>query len=66
MPWTKLSQARGHTKKADDPDKQKVWLKVANDVRAKTMDDARAIREADAVVGRIRRVRGKRKAAPAA
>jgi hypothetical protein len=52
MPWSKGSQAKGHTHKADTPKKQRQWLHIANAVRKQTGSDARAIREANSVVAR--------------
>ncbi len=51
MPWTP-ADASSKTKKADTPKKQRQWRDVANSTLARTGDDARAIREANAVVGR--------------
>ena len=49
MPWTP-KKASSKTKKANTGPKQKQWSDVANSVLKKTGDDARAIREANAVV----------------
>src|SRR5258707_8639410 len=49
MPWTS-SDAKGHTKKADTPEKQKKWAKIANAVLDKTGDEATAIKEANAAM----------------
>jgi hypothetical protein len=51
MPWT-AGDALGHTKKANTPAKQRRWAKIANKTLDKTGDEARAIREANAVVAR--------------
>jgi hypothetical protein len=51
MPW-KDSDAPKHTKAANTPAKRDRWAAVANAVLKKTGDDARAIREANAVVSR--------------
>ena len=51
MPWAP-SDAEKHTKKADTPAKQRQWANVANNTLDKTGDEARAIREANAVVAR--------------
>ncbi len=51
MPW-KAGDAKSKTHKADTPQKQRQWRDVANSVLKKTGDDARAIREANAVVAR--------------
>jgi hypothetical protein len=52
MPWTQ-KEAHSKTHKANTPRKSKVWAKVANQALGKTGDDARAIKEANAVVARI-------------
>lgn len=49
MPWTP-KDAPSKTSKADTPAKQRQWAHVANGVLAKTADDAKAIREANAVI----------------
>jgi hypothetical protein len=49
MPWTP-AQASQKTKKANTPKKRRQWRDVANGVLAKTGDEGRAIREANAVV----------------
>lgn len=49
MPWTAKDATR-HTKKAKSAVAQRQWSKVANAVLKKTGSDARAIREANAVV----------------
>lgn len=51
MPWNP-NQAPKHTKKATSPKAKRQWSEVANKVLHKTGDDARAIREANAVVKR--------------
>lgn len=51
MPW-KPSDASGKTKKANTPKKKRQWRDVGNKVLARTGDEGRAIREANAVVGR--------------
>lgn len=57
MPWTARDASR-HTKKAKSATAKRQWSKVANAVLQKTGSDARAIREANAVVGRRKRKRG--------
>ena len=52
MPW-EASDAKTKTGKANTPGKQKLWEKVSNQVLAKSGDDGRAIREANAVVARM-------------
>ena len=51
MPWTAKSAA-GKTKAADTPAKKRMWAHVANAVLAKTGDEGRAVREANAAVRR--------------
>jgi len=51
MPW-KPADAKRFTKKADTPTAQRQFSEVANSVLKKTGDEARAIRSANAVVGR--------------
>lgn len=53
MPW-KPSDATSKTKKAASPKAKRQWSAVANKVRARTGSDARAIREANAVIARRR------------
>jgi hypothetical protein len=54
MPW-KASDAKRHTSKANTPERQALWAKVANATLKKTGDEARAIREANAVIGRAKK-----------
>jgi hypothetical protein len=54
MPWNPRD-AKGKTKKASTPKKKEVWSKVANQTLEKTGDEGRAVREANAVVSRIKR-----------
>lgn len=51
MPW-KPSDAGRHNKKAKSGKAAAQWSAVANSVLAKTGNDARAIREANAVIAR--------------
>lgn len=51
MPWTSGDAGR-HTHKADTRELQELWAKVANETLERTGDEARAIREANAVVAR--------------
>jgi hypothetical protein len=51
MPWTS-DDAERHTHKADTAELQKLWARVANETLERTGDEARAIREANAVVAR--------------
>ncbi len=61
MPW-QPSDALRHTKKATSAKKKRQFAIVANSVLAKTGDDGRAIREANAAVaGKVRHLRQGRK-----
>jgi hypothetical protein len=51
MPWT-ADDAERHAKKADSPNRQRMWTEIANSVLAETGDEGRAIREANAAVAR--------------
>jgi uncharacterized protein YdaT len=51
MPWT-AADAERHTKKADNPKRQRMWAEIANSVLADTGNEGRAIREANAAVAR--------------
>jgi hypothetical protein len=51
MPWT-AEDAQSHTHKANSRDLQELWAKIANECLARTGDEGRAIREANAVVAR--------------
>jgi len=57
MPW-KAKDAGRFTKKAKTKTDKTVWTEVANSVLSKTGDEARAIKQANAV---IRRRKGKSK-----
>lgn len=52
MPWTPDSGPARHTKKAKSAGAKKQWSAVANNVLAKTGDEGRAVREANAVIRR--------------
>jgi hypothetical protein len=54
MPW-KPSDASRKTKKAKSPKAKRQWRDVANGVLAKTGNEGRAIREANAVIARRRK-----------
>jgi hypothetical protein len=54
-PWTPEDGPTRHTKKANTPKKRRQWSDVANGVLAKTGNEGRAVREANAVVGRKRK-----------
>lgn len=51
MPWIP-EEAERHTHKATTRALQELWAKVANETLARTGDEGRAIREANAVVAR--------------
>jgi len=51
MPWSP-EDAERHTHKAATRELQELWAKVANEALERTGDEGRAIREANAVVGR--------------
>jgi hypothetical protein len=51
MPWT-ADEAERHTHKAATQELKDLWAKVANERMESTGDEARAIREANAVVAR--------------
>lgn len=51
MPW-KPSDAVKHNKKVNTPEEQKKWAATANSVLKETGDDAKAIRIANASVGK--------------
>lgn len=61
MPWTPDDALR-HDKKAKSPKEQRQWADVANNIRKRTGDDARAVRGANAAVlkGKINRRGGAR------
>jgi hypothetical protein len=56
MPW-KSSDVSGKTKKAKSKKAKRQWTHVANSVLAKTGDEGRAIREANAVVKRRKKAK---------
>ena len=51
MPWTAKDAPR-HTRKAKSATAKRQWREVANSVLARTGNDARAIRSANAVIAR--------------
>lgn len=51
MPWT-AKDAKAKTKKACSPKAKRQWANVADRVLAKTGDEGRAVREANAVIKR--------------
>lgn len=54
MPWS-ASDASAKTRKANTPKKRRQWAHVADTVLAKTQNEGRAVREANAVVARKRK-----------
>jgi hypothetical protein len=52
MPWTPDDGPQRHTRKANTPRKRRQWATVANDVLAKTGDEGRAVRAANAAVAK--------------
>ncbi len=55
MPWTP-ADAHKKTHKANSPKARRQWAHVADKVLEKTGDEGRAIREANAVVARRKRL----------
>jgi len=53
MPWTPLS-AHAHTHKANTPHAKAVWSKISNSVLAKSGDEGKAIRIANAAVAKLK------------
>ena len=54
MPWHSQSDVKRHNKAAGKSKRKgKVWRKVANAVLKSSGDEGRAIREANAVAGRM-------------
>jgi hypothetical protein len=51
MPWTS-NDAERHTRKTTTSELKELWAKVANESLERTGDEGRAIRQANAVVGR--------------
>jgi len=51
MPWTS-NDAERRTRKANTSEPKELWAKVANESLERTGDEGRAVREANAVVGR--------------
>ena len=52
MPWS-ASEAKGFTKKADTPRKQRAWAAAANAALAKHGDEGRAVRAGNAAVANM-------------
>lgn len=56
MPWNSQADVSRHNKAAGKSKRKgKVWRKVANKVLSETGNEGRAIREANAVAGRMYR-----------
>lgn len=54
MPWTTQGDVARHNKKAaKSPRKRRVWKKVANSGLKRGLSEGAAIREANAVAGRM-------------
>ena len=51
MPWTS-NDAERRTRKANTSEPKELWAKVANESLERTGDEGRAVREANAAVGR--------------
>ena len=51
MPWS-ANDAERHTQKATTSELRELWAKIANECLERTGDEGRAIREANAVIGR--------------
>lgn len=51
MPWTP-ADAKGTTRKASSPVARRQWSEVANSVLARTGNEGRAVRSANAVIAR--------------
>lgn len=58
MPWSP-KDAGGKTKKAKSPAAKKQWASTANSVLAKSGDEGRAVRIANAAVAKRARSKGK-------
>lgn len=56
MPWS-ASDAHAKTKKARSPKRKRQWSKVANSVLARTGNEGRAVREANAVIVRSKKAK---------
>lgn len=52
MPWSPSDGPARHTKKANTAGKKRQWSSVANSVLAKTGDEGRAVRTANAAVAK--------------
>jgi hypothetical protein len=60
MPWTARG-AKRHTKKAKSAKKKRQWAHVANSMLKRTGDEGAAVRAANAVVKRGRKLGGRSK-----
>jgi len=54
MPWVS-ADAPSHTRRADTKNKRRQWSAVANEVLARTGDEGRAVRSANAAVKKRKR-----------
>lgn len=59
MPWTPNDGPSRHTKKAKSPAAKKQWAATANAVLAKSGDDGKAVRTANAAVAKRGNKRGR-------
>jgi len=50
MPWTRNSQAKKHSRKANTATKQREWRHVAEGMRKRGMSEGAAIRAANGVI----------------
>ena len=60
MPW-KPSDATRHTHKAKSPKRKRQWRDVADSILARTGDEGRAVRGANAAVKKSQAKRGRRR-----
>lgn len=59
MPWSPSDGPARHTKKAKSPAAKKQWAAAANNVLAKTGDEGKAVRIANAAVAKRGKARGR-------
>jgi len=52
MPWSS-SEAKGHTKKADTPEKQRKWSRIANNALANAKSNGKSQSEAEGYAIRV-------------
>ena len=60
MPWTARDVSR-HNHRAKSPKRRRQWRDVANSILARTGDDARAIRGANAAVKKSQSARSRKR-----